>query len=166
MSKSAEPKQSKSLLRVIAEAEKLGLGITPLRLDDGTRTAADAAAACNCTVGQIVKSVIFRVTGSDRHVLFLTAGDNRVDPAKASAAAGVTLEKADAAGVRKHTGFAIGGVSPLGHLTPIETFLDPDILQYETIWAAAGTPHHVFEIAPQALANALSPRLADFTLKS
>jgi prolyl-tRNA editing enzyme YbaK/EbsC (Cys-tRNA(Pro) deacylase) len=164
MSRSAEKKPSASLLRVVADAERLGLRIAPVRLDDGTNTATAAAAACNCTVGQIVKSIIFRVSGSDRHVLFLTAGNNRVDIGKASAVAGASLEKADAAGVRAHTGFAIGGVSPLGQLTPIETFLDPDILQYRTVWAAAGTPHHVFEIDPKSLAEALKPTRADFTV--
>ena len=163
MSRTAEPKRSTSLRRVVAEAEALGLGITPVRLEDGTRTAADAAAACGCTVGQIVKSIIFRVAESDRHVLFLTAGDNQVDPAKAGALVGAPLDKADAAGIRKHTGFAIGGVSPLGHVTPIETFFDPDLLAYDVVWAAAGTPHHVFSVTPQALAEALRPKVAPFT---
>jgi prolyl-tRNA editing enzyme YbaK/EbsC (Cys-tRNA(Pro) deacylase) len=163
MSRTAEKKASTSLLRVIAEAERLGLAIAPVRLDDGTNTAAAAAAACNCSVGQIIKSIIFRVPESERHVLFLTAGDNRVDATKAIALVGAPLEKADAAGIRKHTGFAIGGVSPLGHLNPIETFLDPDVLTYGTVWAAAGTPHHVFEVDPRALAEALKPCIADFT---
>ena len=103
------------------------------------------------------------MAGGDRHVLFLTAGGNRVDPAKASALAGVALEKADAAGVRAHTGFAIGGVAPIGHLTPIDAWLDPKLLSYEVIWAAAGTPNHVFSVAPQALADAIGATVADFT---
>ena len=77
--------------------------------------------------------------------------------------AGVALEKADAAGVRAHTGFAIGGVAPLGHLRSIETWLDPKLLAYPTVWAAAGTPHHVFSVAPAALAAATGATVADFT---
>jgi prolyl-tRNA editing enzyme YbaK/EbsC (Cys-tRNA(Pro) deacylase) len=159
----ATPAPSASVDRVVADGRRLGLDIEVIRLDAGTRTADDAARACGCHVDQIVKSIVFRVAGCDRHVLFLTAGGNRVDPDKAAALVGAPLEKADAAGVRAHTGFAIGGVSPLGHLTPIETWLDPKILSFDRIWAAAGTPHHVFAIAPAALVEALCPTVADFT---
>ena len=166
MSKTAEAPTagagSASLARVIADAERLGLAIAPIRLAEGTKTAEQAAAACGCLVDQIIKSIVFRVAGGDRHVLFLTAGGNRVDPAKAGALVGAGLEKADAASIRAHTGFAIGGVSPLGHLKPIETYLDPRILDYEVIWAAAGTPNHVFCVDPRALAAALRPAVADF----
>ena len=120
--------ESASLGRVRAEAARLGLDIAPVRLAEGTRTAEDAARACGCAVDQIVKSIVFRATGSDRHVLFLTAGGNRVSPGRAAALAGVALEKADAASIRAHTGFAIGGVAPLGHLRAIETWLDPKLL--------------------------------------
>jgi prolyl-tRNA editing enzyme YbaK/EbsC (Cys-tRNA(Pro) deacylase) len=167
MSRTAEaqaaPAPSASVDRVVADARRLGLDIEVIRLDAGTRTAEDAARACGCDVDQIVKSIVFRVAAGPRHVLFLTAGGNRVDPAKAAALVGAPLEKADAAGVRTHTGFAIGGVSPLGHLTPIDTWLDPKLLSFDRIWAAAGTPHHVFAIAPAALAEALRPSVADFT---
>ena len=110
-----------------------------------------------------MKSIVFRATGSDRHVLFLTAGGNRVSPGRAAALAGVALEKADAASIRAHTGFAIGGVAPLGHLRAIETWLDPKLLAYPAVWAAAGTPHHVFSVAPAALAAATGATVADFT---
>jgi len=163
MSKTAEA-ESASVARVRADAGRRGLAVEIVRLDEGTRTAADAARACGCAVDQIIKSIVFRVAGSDRHVLFLTAGGNRVDPAKAAGLVGAPLEKADAASIRAHTGFAIGGVSPLGHANPIETFLDPKILTFELIWAAAGTPHHVFAVAPQALTAALGPAVADFTV--
>jgi prolyl-tRNA editing enzyme YbaK/EbsC (Cys-tRNA(Pro) deacylase) len=162
MSKTAEP-ESASLARVRAEAERLGLAIDPVRLADGTRTAADAALACGCGIDQIVKSIVFREVGGPRHALFLTAGGSRVDPAKAAALAGTPLTKADAASIRAHTGFAIGGVSPLGHLTPIDTWLDPKLLDFESIWAAAGTPHHVFRVAPAILAEATGATVADFT---
>lgn len=115
-------------------------------------------------VDQIAKSIIFRASGSGRHLLFLTAGGNRVDPAQAAALAGVALEKADAASVREATGFAIGGVSPIGHLQPIETWFDPRLLDYPVIWAAAGTPHHVFPVAPAALAKAVGATVAAFTV--
>ncbi|CAN5695288.1 YbaK/EbsC family protein [soil metagenome] len=165
-SRTAEPASgasSASLARVLADAEARGLSIAPQRLGEGTRTAEDAARACCCGVDQIVKSIVFREAGSGRHLLFLTAGGNRVDPARASALAGVALAKANAASIRAHTGFAIGGVAPLGHLTSIETFLDPRLLDFEVIWAAAGTPHHVFAVEPRALRAALAPTIGDFT---
>jgi prolyl-tRNA editing enzyme YbaK/EbsC (Cys-tRNA(Pro) deacylase) len=153
---------SASVARVAAEAERLGLPIELRRLDEGTRTAADAARACGCGIDQIIKSIVFRVAGSDRHVLFLTAGGNRVDPAKASALAGAPLEKADAASIRARTGFVIGGVAPIGHLAPIETWMDPRILDFDRIWAAAGTPNDVFCVDPQRLRAALEVSVADF----
>lgn len=163
MSKAAEPRASASVNRVLREAETLGLDITAQRLEAGTRTAEDAARSCGCSVAQIVKSIIFREAGGERHFLFLTAGDRLVDKEKASALAGCALEKADAASVRKVTGFAIGGVSPIGHLTPIATFLDPSILGHPQVWAAAGTPNDVFAVAPDRLAAAIRPQVADFT---
>jgi prolyl-tRNA editing enzyme YbaK/EbsC (Cys-tRNA(Pro) deacylase) len=147
---------------VRAEAGRLGLAIEPVRLEEGTRTAEDAARACGCSLDQIVKSIVFRAAGGDRHVLFLTAGGNRVDPEKAAALAGAPLEKADAASIREHTGFVIGGVAPLGHLRPIESWFDRKLLSFGVIWAAAGTPHHVFPVAPAALAEALGATVADF----
>ena len=163
MSRTAEAGAGGSVARVVADAAARGLEIEVLELAAGTRTAADAARACGCGIDQIVKSIVFRVAGSDRHVLFLTAGGNRVDAEKASALVGAPLEKADAAGIRAHTGFAIGGVSPLGHVTPIDTWLDPKILTYPLIWAAAGSPTHVFSIDPAALVAALRPVVAEFT---
>jgi prolyl-tRNA editing enzyme YbaK/EbsC (Cys-tRNA(Pro) deacylase) len=163
MSSGARPVAGASVARVLADAERLGLDIEVVQLDAGTRTADDAARACGCAVDQIIKSIVFRVTGSDRHVLFLTAGGNRVDPGKAAALVGAPLKKADAASIRSYTGFAIGGVSPLGHLTPIATWFDPVILGFDVIWAAAGTPNHVFSIVPGALCDALDAVVADFT---
>lgn len=148
---------------MIAEARRLGLGIEIRHLPEGTRTAGDAARACGCSVAQIVKSIVMRDVRSDRHVLFLTAGDRRVDPARAGDLAGCDLEKADPVGIRRITGFAIGGVSPIGHLKPIETFFDPGLLSHAVIWAAAGTPNDVFAIAPDALVAALDPKVAEFS---
>ena len=154
---------SKSLKRVIADAEARGLDIAPVKLEAGTLTAADAAAACGCEVDQIIKSVVLREIGADRHFLFLTAGGDRVDLDKAAALTGCALEMGDAASIRAHTGFAIGGVSPLGHLNPIDCWMSPRIFDFDEIWAAAGTPHHVFRIAPEALRDALRPHVEPFT---
>jgi prolyl-tRNA editing enzyme YbaK/EbsC (Cys-tRNA(Pro) deacylase) len=153
---------SASVARVEADARRRGLEIAPLRLAEGTRTAADAARSCGCEIDQIVKSIVFHEEGSGRHVLFLTAGGNRVDPGKAAALVGARLDKADAGSVREHTGFAIGGVAPLGHLRPIDTWLDPRLLDFATVWAAAGTPEHVFEVEPARLAAAVGATVADF----
>jgi prolyl-tRNA editing enzyme YbaK/EbsC (Cys-tRNA(Pro) deacylase) len=109
----------------------------------GTRTAADAAAAIGCEVGAICKSLVFRV--AEAPLLIIASGANRVDEARFAAA------KADAAFVREHTGFAIGGVPPYAHARPIETIIDEDLLGYPTVWAAAGTPSSVFPIAPADL---------------
>jgi prolyl-tRNA editing enzyme YbaK/EbsC (Cys-tRNA(Pro) deacylase) len=163
MSRTAEA-ESPSVVRVRADAARRGLAIAPVRLDAGTRTAEAAAAACGCALDQIVKSLVFRAAGSDRHLLFLTAGGNRVDPARAAALAGVPLEKADAAAVRAQTGFAIGGVAPIGHLAPIDSWFDPRLLDFDTVWAAAGTPHHVFAVAPAALVAATGATVARFTV--
>ena len=143
---------SKSLKRVKAEAEALGLAIEIIREDVETTTAQMAADARGCGVDQIVKSILFRKADSERHVLFLTAGGNRVSLAKAEAACGHALARADAASIRAYTGFAIGGVSPLGHLNEVAKFMDPRLLDFPIIWAAAGTPYHVFAIAPALLA--------------
>lgn len=163
MSRTAEAPAGGSLARVVADAAARGLSIEPVRLAAGTRTAADAARACGCAVDQIVKSIVFRVRGSDRHVLFLTRGGAQVDPEKAAALVGAPLDKADAAGIRAHTGFAIGGVAPLGHLTPIESYFDPGLNAHPVIWAAAGTPEHVFSVEPARLVAALAPVVAEFT---
>ena len=154
---------SRSVARVQAAAALLGLDITIVELALGTRTASDAAQAVGCRVDQIIKSIIFRAIGDAEHVLFLTAGNNQVDPAKAAALAGKLLAKADANSIRVATGFAIGGVSPLGHINPIRTWLDPHILDFDLIWAAAGTPNHVFSIDPRRLQTAIKPVAANFT---
>ena len=116
---------------------------------DGTRTAADAAAAVGCTVAQIAKSIVFRA--GERAAVIVTSGANRVDPMLAGMALGVRLARADADWVRLTTGFAIGGVAPVGHLAPPLVLLDEDLLALDPIWAAAGSPRHVFRTAAAAL---------------
>ena len=153
---------SKSLARVEAALRDAGIE-TEIREMGETRTAADAAAAVGCELDQIAKSIIFRGEASGHVLLFLTAGGNRVDAGKASALAGQPLGKADAALIRAETGFAIGGVAPLGHLTPVAAFIDPRLTDFATVWAAAGTPRHVFAISPADLIRVSGARLADFT---
>ncbi|MGR3599136.1 MAG: YbaK/EbsC family protein [Heliomarina sp.] len=153
---------SKSLKRVRAALE--AAGETPdIRETALARTAQDAADALGCGVDQIAKSIIFRGTESNEALLFVTAGGNRVDAGKATALAGEPLDKADAALIRAQTGFAIGGVSPVGHLNPIRSFLDPRLMDFDVIWAAAGTPHHVFSIAPQRLSALTGAEFVEFT---
>ena len=116
---------------------------------EGTRTAADAAAAVGCTVAQIAKSIVFRA--GERAAVIVASGTNRVDPARAGTALGVTLGRADADWVRLTTGFAIGGVAPVGHLAPALILLDEDLLRLDPIWAAAGSPRHVFRTTAAGL---------------
>ncbi len=126
----------------------------------GTRSAADAARAIGTTLGQIVKSLVFLADG--RPILALTSGRNRVDSGKLARAAGATrVERADADRVRAATGFAIGGVPPVGHTPPLETFIDEDLLGYEVVFAAAGTPTAIFPIVPKDLVRITGGRTAD-----
>lgn len=137
--------------RVQAAAQALGLPIRIVVMPRSARTAEEAATACGCTVGQIVKSLIFQGKDSGRPYLLLVSGANRVDEKKAAQTLGESIVRPDAAFVREATGFAIGGIPPLGHSAPIATYLDADLLQYGTVWAAAGTPTAVFEADPEAL---------------
>lgn len=154
---------SKSLARVIQALRAAGIDCQPVEMPNETRTAQQAADAAGCALDQIVKSILFAGESSGRLYLFLTAGGNQVDPSKASALAGEPLGRADAAQVRAVTGFAIGGVSPVGHLSPSPEFFDPRLLAFPVIWGAAGTPRHIFPIAPADLLRITGARLADFT---
>ncbi|MDO6800231.1 YbaK/EbsC family protein [Shimia thalassica] len=153
---------SKSLKRVRAALDNAGLPID-IHETNGARTAQMAADAVGCDLDQIAKSIIFRAEASGTAVLFLTAGGNQVDIAKASALVGEPLGKADATLVRNQTGFAIGGVSPVGHLNPIKAFIDRRLLDFGMVWAAAGTPNHVFSINPSQLPELTQATPADFT---
>jgi prolyl-tRNA editing enzyme YbaK/EbsC (Cys-tRNA(Pro) deacylase) len=126
-----------------------GAGITVRRFPEGTRTAADAARAVGCEIGQIVKSLVFMAAG--RPVVALVSGPNRLDEARLGAIAGQPVTKADAGAARTATGYSIGGVPPFGHATEVPVFMDRDLLGYEVVWAAAGRPDSVFEIAPDRL---------------
>jgi prolyl-tRNA editing enzyme YbaK/EbsC (Cys-tRNA(Pro) deacylase) len=142
-----------NVIRVVDAARTLGLEITPRRFPDGTKTAADAAAAIGVEIGQIVKSLIFAVDGEV--VLAYVSGANQLDEKKlALAAGGLKCARVDADVVREATGFPIGGVPPFGHSTQLRVFIDPDLLQFAEVWAAAGTWNDVFGIAPQELVEA------------
>jgi prolyl-tRNA editing enzyme YbaK/EbsC (Cys-tRNA(Pro) deacylase) len=152
---------SKSLARVTAALQAAGIASVPVEAKGEIRTAEAAAADAGVEVDQIVKSILFQGE-SGRLFLFLTAGGNRVDTSKATALAGEPLARAEIEVVRRITGFAIGGVAPLGHLTPPPTFFDPRLLDFPQVWAAAGTPRHMFAVAPLALATAIGATVADF----
>lgn len=153
---------SKSLARVLTALQHGGVAITPIEMPGETRTAEQAAAAAGCALDQIVKSILFQGT-SGRLYLFLTAGGNQVDPARASALASEALGRADAKTVRDVTGFAIGGVSPVGHLTPLPVWIDPRLVEFAQVWAAAGTPRHIFAISPAELMALSGAKPATFT---
>ncbi len=154
---------SRSLERVKAALNAAGQSAQVLEMQASTRTALDAAAAAGCHVDQIAKSIIFRGQDSGHVVLFLTAGGNLVDADKAAVVAGQPLGKADAALIRAETGFAIGGVAPVGHLTPLTAYFDPRLSDFDLVWAAAGTPRHIFAIPPARLLAITGAQVADFT---
>ena len=154
---------SKSMKRVREALEAAGLPVD-IREVGQARTAQEAADSVGCHLDQIAKSIIFRAERSGEAVLFLTAGGNRVDDTRATALTGEPLGKADAALIRAQTGFAIGGVAPIGHLNPIRAWLDPRLLEFETVWAAAGTPRHVFPLLSTELARLTGSQVAEFTM--
>ncbi|MDA2973358.1 MAG: YbaK/EbsC family protein [Actinomycetota bacterium] len=146
--------------RVVAAGRELGLEIEPRSFPEGTRTAQEAADAIGVELGQIVKSLIFGVDGEV--VLAYVSGVNRLDEKLLAAAAGGSrCERVDADAVRKATGFPIGGVPPFGHSTQLRVFVDPDLLQYDEVWAAAGTWHDVFAIAPADLVRSSGGTVTD-----
>lgn len=150
---------SKSMKRVKAAIAAAGLETEVVILPDGARTAADAARAVDCAVGQIAKSMIFEGERSGALKLLLVSGAHDVPLDRAEALFGEPLQRADAKRVRSETGFAIGGVAPIGHLDEIETWMDRALLSFERVWGAAGTPHSVFPITPEALQKATGAQL-------
>ena len=149
-----------NVARVVEAAAGLGLVIEPRRFPDGTKTALDAAEAIGVEVGQIVKSLVFAVDGDV--VMAYVSGANQLDERKlAAAAGGLRCSRVDADIVRRATGFPIGGVPPFGHTTPLRIFIDPDLLQYDEVWAAAGTWNDVFGIEPHTLVEASDGTVTD-----
>ncbi len=138
----------------------LGYNFTVIEHVESTRTAQEAADRAGCALGQIVKSLIFKSKESGKPILVLTSGANRVDEKRISGYAGESIGRADADFVRAVTGFAIGGVPPFGHIQNMETYIDEDFSQYQTIWAAAGTPNAIFELPTEVLQTLTSGKVA------
>jgi prolyl-tRNA editing enzyme YbaK/EbsC (Cys-tRNA(Pro) deacylase) len=138
---------SESARRVQRALDRFDLDFSVEELPESTRTAQDAAAAIGCEVGQIAKSLVFRFTQSSEPLLVITSGTNRVDVGSLGDQLGQPIEIADAGYVREVSGFAIGGVPPLGHESAIRTIIDQDLMKYGEIWAAAGTPRAVFKLS-------------------
>jgi len=155
MEKSLSPSAQKIQDALIA----LGYHLIVLESEIPTRTAQQAADRVGCKLGQITKSLIFKGHTSGKPILVLTSGENRVDEACISQYAGEPIERADPEFVRSMTGFAIGGVPPIAHAQPMDSYIDEDLLQYETIWAAAGTPNSLFELTPAALKTMTGGRI-------
>jgi Cys-tRNA(Pro) deacylase len=151
--------------KVADAARQLGLDITIKEFEAGTRTAQDAAGAIGCTVGQIVKSLLFVVDG--RPIMALVSGDNRLDEKKLAALRSVgrkKVKRANAETAREATGFAIGGVPPFGHKNPLPTYIDEDFQRFDIVWAAAGTPNAVFSITLDDLIQATQGVVANLKI--
>jgi prolyl-tRNA editing enzyme YbaK/EbsC (Cys-tRNA(Pro) deacylase) len=156
---------SPSAQKVAAALAARGLSREIHELARSTRTAAEAAVALGCQVAQIAKSLVFRGIESDAVVLVIASGAHRVDEARVAAILGEPIAKADGAFVRTRTGFAIGGVPPLGHLTPPRTLIDEDLLGWDEIWAAAGTPNSIFRLSPGELVTLTGGQVAPIAEK-
>ena len=154
-------KLSASAQRVQQALEAQGVDLRVIELPDSTRTAVEAAQAVGCEVGQIVKSLIFKGKKTRQPYLVLVSGANRVDEKKLHRIVGEKIGKADADFVRAHTGFAIGGVSPVGHKEPLQTVVDEDLLSFGQLWAAARTPHAVFALTPADLQKLTGGQVED-----
>ena len=147
--------------RFLEAASGLGVPVEVHRFPQGTKTAADAAAAIGCSIDQIVKSLVFVADG--RAFLALTSGVNRADPARLAGLLGAgDVRRASADEAREATGFAIGGTPPFGHPRPLQVLVDRDLLVHDVLWAAAGTPDSVFPIVPDDLVQCSGGRPADF----
>ena len=148
--------------RFTESARRLGIEPRVRRFPEGTKTASAAAEAIGCDVAQIVKSLVFMA--DDRPVIALTSGANRVDPSKLAVVAGASeARRASPEEARAATGFAVGGTPPFGHPDPLPAYIDPALLAFQEIWAAAGTPDSVFPLTPSELERAAGARPADFT---
>ena len=156
----SEDKIHPNVARVMQAARDSGLEIEVRKFPEGTKTAQDAANAIGVTVGQIVKSLVFGV--DNEIVMALVSGSNQLDEKKlAAAAGGAKCSRVDADAVRAATGFPIGGVPPLGLATQLRIFIDPDLMQYDEVWAAAGTWNDVFAVSPRELATATAGVVVD-----
>jgi Cys-tRNA(Pro) deacylase len=154
---------STSARRVQEALDRIGVELDVLELPASTRTAREAAQALGCQVAQIAKSLVFRKETSKQPVLVIASGSNRVDEKLVEVQVGEKISIADADYVREETGFSIGGVPPIGHRKILETFIDEDLLTYDEIWAAAGTPHAVFRLKPHMLAKITKGKIIRIT---
>lgn len=155
-----DPALSPSAQKVQDALRALSVSSQVVELPASTRTAPEAAQAVGCQVGQIIKTLVFRGIHSGKPYLILVSGSNRADEALLADLLGEPVGKADADFVRTQTGFAIGGVPPVGHLTRIETVIDEDLLQYPEVWAAAGTPNAIFRLQSQDLKRLIEGKIA------
>src|SRR5215469_6326106 len=152
--------------RVQALLQEMGLAAEVIEFAESTRSSAEAAAQVGCDVAQIAKSLVFRAKASGRPVLVIASGSNRVEEKAVEALLGERIGKADADFVRDKTGYAIGGVAPLGHAARPATFIDEDLLGFEAIWAAAGTPYSVFRLTPAELVRLTGGQVARIARKA
>ena len=152
-------KRKGSKQRVLDAANQVGITIEIVEMPDSTRTAIEAAEACGCDVGQIVKSLVFEGRRNGELVLILVSGSNQVDLDHVASVLREPLVRADPKRVREQTGFAIGGVAPIGHLSPIRCLMDQSLLDYDIIWAAAGAPNAVFSVKPIDLRQLAGPEI-------
>ena len=146
-----EERLSESALKVQKALEPFGVSLKVVELMDSTRTSREAAKAVGCDVGQIAKSLVFKGARSGKAVLVIASGANRVNERRLGELAAEPVEKGDAEFVRERTGFAIGGVPPVGHAMTLDVYIDEDLMKYGEIWAAAGTPRAVFKLTPADL---------------
>ena len=159
----SEKELSKNAKRVQSALATFGLDLVVVEFPDSTRTAQEAADAIGCSVEQIVKCLVFQRFPSGRSLLIAASGGNRVNEKRIKELLGEKIVRADAEFVREVTGFPIGGVPPVGHTQPIETIIDEDLMQYDEIWAAAGTPNAVFRLSPPELAQITGGKVARIT---
>lgn len=161
----AAPQEAGSVARVRAALVAAGHPDTIRAFPEGTRTAEDAARAVGCTLAEIAKSLVFRARGSSRSVLVIASGADRVDLAHVAKEVGAPIERAEGRWVREVSGFAIGGVAPLAHVTPPVVLIDERVMRLSRVWAAAGSPAHVFETTPASLLSLSAGRVADVAEK-
>ena len=152
---------SPNVQKVQEAIRNLGFPIDVVELEATTRTSVDAAQAVGCRVEQIAKSLVFQGKQTQKPILVIASGSNRVNEKRIAEFTSEPLGKADADFVRKRTGFVIGGVPPIAHLEKLEIFIDEDLLQYEEIWAAAGSPHAVFKLTPSDLLKMTGGRVTN-----
>lgn len=151
----------KSAAKIQEELNKFGLELQVVTMQDSTRTCVEAATTIGCEVGQIVKSMIFRGKTTGMPVLIVASGDNRINEKKMKEYIGEAVSRPDANFVQETTGFAIGGIPPIGHVNKLKCFIDSDLFRYNEVWAAAGTPFDVFRLSPDQLAAITQGQIID-----